>query len=217
MRSRFSILTPAWLVHIALLLSGCVGGVADGENPGPPGAGGNGGEPTPGAGGAFAPGEPTGGQAAGGTSGVGGQVVDSGGTSSDGGLQGSGGTLASGGVGAGGSGSGGSASGGSPSGAGGHGSGCNVEPANPSSNQTVRNLLCYVHNVYGEKVLSGQQDCHWSASSDVEYVAARTGGKYPAIVGGDFLYDNAVSQATQAWNAGGLSMIRYHMGRPLDA
>src|SRR5690606_26364030 len=62
-----------------------------------------------------------------------------------------------------------------------------------------------------------QQDCHWSASSDVQYVADRTSGKYPAIVGGDFLYENAVSQATQSWNAGGLSMIRYDMGRPLEA
>ena len=51
--------------------------------------------------------------------------------------------------------------------------------------------------------------------SDVEYTFNTT-GVYPAIVGGDFLYTNAVSQATTAWNAGSLSMIRYHMGRPED-
>jgi len=103
------------------------------------------------------------------------------------------------------------------SGAGGDEGACAIDPANPSSHPKARKLLCYLHEIYGEKVLSGQQDCHWSASSDIEYVAARTGGKYPAIVGGDFLYENAVSQALAAWNAGGLSMIRYHMGRPLDA
>jgi hypothetical protein len=65
-------------------------------------------------------------------------------------------------------------------------------------------------------VLSGQQDCHWSASSDIRYIYDRT-GEYPAIVGGDFLYTNAVDQAVSSWNAGGLSLIRYHMGRPEDA
>src|SRR6478609_3751107 len=202
-----------WLVHTALLLSGCAGGSADGEGPGPSDTEGSGGEPIAAVGGAFASGGSTGGGAGGGSAfGVGGQIVDSGGTSAGGSDSDAGGTLGSGG-----SGTGGSAAGGSSSGAGGQSGGCNIEPANPSSNQTVRNLLCYLHDIYGEKVLSGQQDCHWSASSDVEYVAARTGGKYPAIVGGDFLYENAVAQATQSWNAGGLSMIRYHMGRPLDA
>lgn len=160
--------------------------------------------------------------ASGAAPGVGGQgtggLLASGGVTSVGGASasgGGGGDLASGGA------SGGEASGGEDSG-GGQGTGggdgdCAIEPANPQSPAKVRKLLCFLHEIYGEKVLSGQQDCHWSASSDVEYVAARTGGKYPAIVGGDFLYDNAVSQAMASWNAGGLSMIRYHMGRPLDA
>lgn len=116
-----------------------------------------------------------------------------------------------------GGGAGGNSSGGQGPGGSGGSSGCSVEPANPATNQTARKVLCYLHEVYGEKVISGQQDCHWSASSDIQYIADRAGGKYPAIVGGDFLYDNAVSQATASWNAGGLSMIRYHMGRPLEA
>lgn len=198
-------------MHVALLLLGCAGGIADGDGDGlgPSDTEDTGNQPIPAAGGAFAAGGSTGERAVGGSIfGAGGEVVDNAG----GGDSGDGGTAGSGGIGA-----GGSASGGSSPGTGGQGGGCNVEPANPSSNQTVRNLLCYLYDIYGEKVLSGQQDCHWSASSDVEYVVARTGGKYPAIVGGDFLYDNAVAQAMQSWNAGGLSMIRYHMGRPLDA
>lgn len=96
------------------------------------------------------------------------------------------------------------------------GSGCGVAPANSNSSDATRKVLCYLHDIYGESVLSGQQDCHWSASSDLEYIQDRT-GVYPAVVGGDFLYTNAVSQAVSSWNAGGLSMIRYHMGRPEDA
>ncbi len=127
-----------------------------------------------------------------------------------------------GGAGTGGSGTGGSGTGGSGiggSGTGGSGTGgsggCGIEPVNPNSSAAVRNVLCYLYEIYGQNVLSGQQDCHWSSSSDLEYINQRS-GEYPAVVGGDFLYTNAVSQAASSWNAGGLSMIRYHMGRPED-
>jgi hypothetical protein len=96
------------------------------------------------------------------------------------------------------------------------GSGCGVSPVNPSSIPAVSSVLCYLYQIDKQSTLSGVQDCHWSPTSDVQYVYATT-GVYPAIVGGDFLYTNAVSQATSAWNAGSLSMIRYHMGRPEDA
>lgn len=111
---------------------------------------------------------------------------------------------------------GGGGTGGTTGSGGGTGSGgCGIEPANPNTNQTARNVLCYLYEIYGESVLSGQQDCHWSEPSDLGYINDLT-GEYPAIVGGDFLYENAVSQAISSWNAGGLSMIRYHMGRPED-
>lgn len=180
---------------------------------GSPGSGGS-----AGSGGSFSSG---GSLAAGGSVGAGGGVGTGGGFGSGGDLLGTGGTV----VGAGGSdpatggalGSGGSnaATGGSDGSGGSVSGGCGVEPANPNTNTKARNLLCYLYEIYGENVLSGQQDCHWSASNDLEYINQRT-GEYPAIVGGDFLYDNAVSQATSSWNAGGLSMIRYHMGRPED-
>jgi mannan endo-1,4-beta-mannosidase len=91
-----------------------------------------------------------------------------------------------------------------------------VQPVAPNATQSVKNELCYLYQIKGQKTLSGVQDCSWSTVSDVTYVNQTT-GVYPAIVGGDFLYTNAVSQATTAWNAGSLSMIRYHMGRPEDA
>lgn len=209
----------AWILA-AFLLPACGGGTALEMDLGHVGSGGSDGAST-GVGGSAAGSGSTGGQfAAGGTPGAGGESPGTGGQVASGGFTGIGGSVAS--SGGDGNGSGGVSatggnSGGGTAGTGGSTSGCEIEPANPNTNQTARNLLCYLHEVYGEKVISGQQDCHWSASSDVEYIAARTGGKYPAIVGGDFLYENAVSQATQSWNAGGLSMIRYHMGRPLDA
>ncbi len=128
-------------------------------------------------------------------------ATGTGGTQATGGAPATGGAIATGGA----SGTGGSS-----------GNTCEVAPANPNSNQATRKVLCFLHDIYKQNVLSGQQDCHWSASSDLQYINTRT-GKYPAVVGGDFLYDNAVSQATNSWNAGGLSMIRYHMGRPEDA
>lgn len=127
------------------------------------------------------------------------------------------GTPCSGGGTGGAAGTGGTAGSGGNWGSGGSGTGgCSVSPANPNTNEKARKVLCYLHEIYGQNVLSGQQDCHWSASSDLGYINNLT-GEYPAIVGGDFLYTNAVSQAISSWNAGGLSMIRYHMGRPEDA
>ena len=216
---------------LALALVGCAASADDGTNEGdgtiPPSAGSGGMESDPeGSGGVRGRGGSLG---AGGLFGAGG-FLGTGGSPATGGMIGLGGSPATGGApGVGGlAGIGGSPeAGGSPGTGGDTGSGgsagtggsensdCEIAPANPATNSTARNLLCYLYEIYGESTLSGQQDCHWSESSDIGYINARTGA-YPAIVGGDFLYDNAVSQAQSSWNAGGLSMIRYHMGRPED-
>jgi hypothetical protein len=153
-------------------------------------------------------GKATGGVATGGTA-TGGTAI--GGTPAGG--QASGG-IATGGKATGGTATGGKATGGTATG--GTSGGCSVAPVNPNATQAVRNVLCYLYQINKQSTLSGVQDCHWSPISDVTYVYNTT-GVYPAVVGGDFLYTNAVSQATTAWNSGSLSMIRYHMGRPEDA
>jgi hypothetical protein len=71
--------------------------------------------------------------------------------------------------------------------------------------------------------LSGQQETSWAdPAGDITWYATN-GLKYPAILGGDFLYNDGspctsvTSTTTRAiayWNAGGLTMIRYHMGMP---
>jgi hypothetical protein len=141
----------------------------------------------------------------------------SGGSSGRAGTGGSGnaGGAGAGGAGAGGAGGAGGTGGKAGAGGSGGGSGCGVSPVNPNSIPAVRNVLCYLYQINKQSTLSGVQDCSWSPMSDVAY-AFNTTGVYPAIVGGDFLYTNAVSQATTAWNARSLSMIRYHMGRPED-
>jgi hypothetical protein len=119
---------------------------------------------------------------------------------------------------------------GSRSGSSGGGSGggttspCNATPVTPNASPQAQKLLCYIYSLYGNHVLSGQQETSWQdPAGDISWYATN-GLKDPAILGGDFLYrDNgagctAVSSTTTRaiayWNAGGLTMVRYHMGMP---
>jgi hypothetical protein len=105
-------------------------------------------------------------------------------------------------------------SGGVAGGTGGAGS-CNVQPVDPQATTQVKNLLCYMYSIYGNHVLSGQQETSWSnPAGDISYYVTNT-GKYPAILGGDYLYPSGTTSRGQAyWQAGGLTMMRYHMGAP---
>jgi len=165
----------------------------------------------------------TGGTSSGGTSSGG---MSTGGKSSAG--TGSGGT-SSGGTSTGGKSSGGTSAGGGNSGSSGAGgttgSGCNVTPVDPSATPAAKKLLCYLYSQYKNHVLSGQQETSWASPvGDIDFYQTNT-GKYPAILGGDFLYlgTNPSSQGTTTsraqayWEAGGIPMIRYHMGAPPNA
>jgi Glycosyl hydrolase family 26 len=101
---------------------------------------------------------------------------------------------------------------------------CSTMPVTPNASPQAQKLLCYIYSLYGNHVLSGQQETSWqNPAGDITWYATN-GLKYPAILGGDFLYrDNggsctAVSSTTTRaiayWNAGGVPMIRYHMGMP---
>lgn len=129
------------------------------------------------------------------------------GTGGKGGSAGGGGTAGKGG-------SGGSAGKGGSGGTGGTG-GCNVNPINPNATTQARRLLCYLYSQYQNHVISGQQETSWSnPGNDPAWINQNT-GKYPAILGGDYLYPSGTTSRAQAyWNAGGITMIRYHMGAP---
>ena len=92
---------------------------------------------------------------------------------------------------------------------------CSVSPVNPNATPQARKLLCYLYSLYGKNVLSGQQETSWSnPANDVNWYNTNV-GKYPAILGGDYLYPSGTTSRAQAyWNAGGITMIRYHMGAP---
>lgn len=98
---------------------------------------------------------------------------------------------------------------------GGTGGTCAVAPANPNASPQARKLLCYLYQTYTRNVLSGQQETSWSnPENDITWYVNNV-GKYPAILGGDYLYPNGTStRAIAYWNAGGIPMIRYHMGAP---
>lgn len=101
-------------------------------------------------------------------------------------------------------------------------SGCAATPINPNATIQAKNLLCYLYSLYGKSVLSGQQEMSWSApAADAEWIKTQT-GVYPAVLGGDLLYpgdtnkqkDGTIDRANAWWKAGGITMIRYHMGAP---
>lgn len=186
--------------------------------------------------------------------GVGQGAANAGGTSASGGAQGgagaatagassTGGAATGGSVGRGGAANGGAANGGGTSGRGGaagaagnsanggaagaSGASCNVAPVDPDATQQAKNLLCYLYSIYGNHVLSGQQETSWSnPANDISFYTGNSSiGKAPAILGGDFLYTGTgtasqgttTSRAQAYWAAGGISMIRYHMGAPPNA
>ena len=176
------------------------GGTGQGAENAGGGAQGGGGAATGGAGG----------KATGGATALGGAA--------NGGALGGGGTAGRGGAGGG---AGSSANGGAG------GAGCNVAPVDPDATQPAKNLLCYLYGISGNHVLSGQQETSWSnPADDISFSTGNSSiGKAPAVLGGDFLYTGTgtasqgttTSRAQAYWAAGGISMIRYHMGAPPNA
>ncbi len=224
------------LLLIATTLSvGCGG--SDGGSDGPGSDESTGGAAGAGVAGASAGGLATGGAStagtsstnAGGASGGGGKSTggaNAGGTSAGGANAGSsGGGTHAGGASAGGSTSSGGTAGASSGAAGSTGAGCSVTPVDPNATAPAKKLLCYLYSQYKNHVLSGQQETSWSNPvSDIDFYQTNT-GKYPAILGGDFLYTGTTpssqgtttSRAQAYWEAGGIPMFRYHMGAPPNA
>jgi hypothetical protein len=223
--------------------AGVAGSVDAAGNGGPGGGeGGAGGHPTTGGAGEIGSAGTTGNGGSGATDGKAGST-GSAGTTGNGGETGSGGTNGGGSAGRGGSlgsagasgaagttgaagviGTAGRGGSGGVSGAG--GGTCSVAPVSPDPSQQAKNLLCYLYGVYGNHVLSGQQETSWSnPAADISWYTSN-GMKYPAILGGDFLYSDGggptsetttTARAIAYWNAGGITMIRYHMGMPPNA
>jgi mannan endo-1,4-beta-mannosidase len=93
------------------------------------------------------------------------------------------------------------------------------------ANEETKELYAYLKNIYGKKVLSGQMDLTWHDDTDmVERVFDAT-GKYPAMMGYDFMnyYKgdgdggsglHQVEEAIDFWNRGGLVSFCWHWRDP---
>ena len=96
------------------------------------------------------------------------------------------------------------------------GSSCGVAPVDPQATSQAKKLLCYLYTIYGNHILSGQQESPWNQNGEMEmnYIYSVT-GKYPAIRAMD--YGDSQTWSTRGipwWQAGGIIMVSYHMGAP---
>jgi beta-mannanase len=95
------------------------------------------------------------------------------------------------------------------------------KPVNPNASPSVRNVLAAIYKVKEEgKLLSCQHIMERTADlfanrSEYKHVHDVT-GKYPAMIGADFLGDPsaAVSIAIQQWKRGGLVTLTWHQSSP---
>jgi hypothetical protein len=89
------------------------------------------------------------------------------------------------------------------------GTSCGFDPVTPNATPQTRKVLCYLHSIYGNHILSGQEEDNNDNGMNTIYAAT---GKYPAIRAFDVNNSEAPTQCVNQWKAGGLCMFGYHMG-----
>ncbi len=90
-----------------------------------------------------------------------------------------------------------------------------AEPVSPGATPAVREVLSYLYELPGRRILSGQEESTWNGGPEYEmdYILRAT-GKLPAIRGMDQGTGDYVGRAIDWWNAGGIPSVAYHMGAP---
>lgn len=112
-------------------------------------------------------------------------------------------------------------------------------PVTPNSTESAVKLYSFLRENFGKKTISGIMTgdmsgytlgADFKTHDDVKYIYTRT-GKYPALVGLDFLFatgpnasgswnmeytDKAISIAKGLWKAGGIPAFTWHWKDPLD-
>lgn len=88
--------------------------------------------------------------------------------------------------------------------------------SNENATKETKALFGYITSVYGNGIISGQQESTWVGGPDYEmnYIYNNT-GKYPAIRGLDFMGDDftGVVQRAESWaDRGGIVTICWHCG-----
>ena len=92
------------------------------------------------------------------------------------------------------------------------------ELTNPNATPEAKALYNYICDVYGNNILTAQQESTWMDDGNVdyemEYIYDRT-GKLPAMRGLDFMdddFDGCVERAKEWHNKGGIVTIMWHCG-----
>lgn len=91
---------------------------------------------------------------------------------------------------------------------------------NPKSTREAIRLYNYICDIYGNNILSGQQESDWLASPDdeMDYIKEQT-GKLPAIRGLDYInekFETVTRRSIDWWEKGGIVSICWHWGTPPD-
>ena len=114
-----------------------------------------------------------------------------------------------------------------------------AKPVTPEATESAVKLYSFLRENFGKKTISGIMTgdmsgytlgADFKTHDDVKYIYTRT-GKYPALVGLDFLFatgpnasgswnmeytDKAISIAKGLWKAGGIPAFTWHWKDPLD-
>ena len=91
---------------------------------------------------------------------------------------------------------------------------------NENATPEAKKLYQYISSVYGNQIISGQQESTWMGNINYEmnYIHQKS-GKYPAIRGLDFMGDdfNGVVSRAEAWaKRGGIVTICWHCSKNFD-
>lgn len=96
-------------------------------------------------------------------------------------------------------------------------------PVNASANVTTKNVFTYLKSIWGNHMLSGQQDLTWQDNIDEYQRVINDTGRAPAIMGYDFMNyglwagNPGLKQTEEAithWNRGGLVTFAWHWRDP---
>ncbi|MGN8647514.1 glycosyl hydrolase [Gracilibacillus sp. HCP3S3_G5_1] len=96
----------------------------------------------------------------------------------------------------------------------------NNKLSNSNASYEAKKLFQYICSIYGNKILSGQQESDWKAPADdeLDYIKEKT-GRLPAIRGLDYInddYEGVNKRSIEWWEKGGIVSICWHWGTPPD-
>lgn len=110
-----------------------------------------------------------------------------------------------------------------------HASRAQPAPANPKMTQAARQLLAYLYELSGRRIMTGQHNYIGHGSRHTERVHEIT-GVYPAVWGSDFGFaghrndkdavdhrQDLVEEVKRQWEKGSVITLMWHACRPIDA